>query len=422
MDSIHYLLVGGLFFLSLGKAKPESSPDQPPPLSIFVVGEGVPPLNTTVARTYPLNRSQGELMYRGAKAALEKSTDLAAFRSVLSLTGKDDAGDPALAEQIAREIIRQPRVLAVIGHATSETTRRAAHIYESAGIPLIMPIATASDVIEAPLSTRRPSRKLRNVFRLPPADDAVQAPAAGLFLTDYLAAKRLALIEDVTTGAGGYSIPLADQIARWFSQRQIVYRGQLNNQAPNLRDCAGAIKANGADTVLFCGYGSTAILLLEGLRNVYKATPPQQRPAILLSDGCLVQDIDPTDFRVRILFPHIGPSAVSTNTENGRILRDTFRSETSPHYGLLGYDAVLIIAQALLNLGNEPISRFSLDRQLHTHTVFVGIAGTYEFIDAENTRSSYDIYNIELTNNAVHFDLVRTIGSEELATFRKMQQ
>src|SRR5437660_2163638 len=102
-------------------------------------------------------------------------------------------------------------------------------------------------------------------------------------------------------------------------------------------------------------YGSTAILLLAGLRNAYILVQTDQRPTIVLTDGCLVQDLDPSGFRVRVLFPHIALRSGITNSEDDTILQETFRVETPPHYGFLGYDAMLIIGQALSTLGNTPI-------------------------------------------------------------------
>ncbi len=59
------------------------------------------------------------------------------------LAALDDQGDPALAQERARQVIAHPRLIAVIGHFRPETTAAAAPIYRGAGIPLIAPLLPA---------------------------------------------------------------------------------------------------------------------------------------------------------------------------------------------------------------------------------------------------------------------------------------
>jgi ABC-type branched-subunit amino acid transport system substrate-binding protein len=403
-------------------SKSDRLQDQPAYLNIVVVGEGVPPLNRGVTRASPLNKSQGELMFKGVSAALERSAEFRPFKSFIKLISFDDAGDPQLAESIARKIIKMPNVLAVIGHATSETTHHAASIYESAGIPLIMPIATSAEVMLGQGASKDKPRTLRNAFRLPPADDAVQAPAAAWFVQQELKTKRLALVQDVTSGAIGYSAPLLEEITSHLSLDLSVSQVLFDKSNSIPGDLGAGINTHSVDTVLFCGYASTAKSLLDGLRAAYSSIPTNQRHTVVLTDGCLDSNLDASGFSVRILFPHLTIQSGITNFLDATILHDTFPNTPAPHYGLLGYDAMLIIGQSLSALSNSPVSRFSLTRQLHTeHAVFSGVAGTYEFVGGDNIRSSYDVYEVCTTNGNCKLTLIKTVALDDLKALQRAQ-
>ena len=55
----------------------------------------------------------------------------------VALVALDDSGDPELAQAVARSLVIDPAVVAVMGHWTAETTATAAPIYAAAGLPFI---------------------------------------------------------------------------------------------------------------------------------------------------------------------------------------------------------------------------------------------------------------------------------------------
>ncbi len=59
------------------------------------------------------------------------------------LVALDDGGDPALAQERARQILTYPHLIGIIGHFRPETTQAAAPIYRAAGIPWIAPLLPA---------------------------------------------------------------------------------------------------------------------------------------------------------------------------------------------------------------------------------------------------------------------------------------
>lgn len=66
--------------------------------------------------------------------------DLGDYR--VSLVAMDDFGDPTSAQEVARSLVLDPAVIAVVGHWLPETTETALPIYQAAGLPFI-PAGTA---------------------------------------------------------------------------------------------------------------------------------------------------------------------------------------------------------------------------------------------------------------------------------------
>lgn len=82
----------------------------------------------------------------------------------------------------ARVFVEDSTVIAVVGHAGSQTTLLAAPIYRDAGVPLIIPTATARELRDTP-----------GLFMLAPTDDAVGAFIVDAAL-DSLRGRRIALM------------------------------------------------------------------------------------------------------------------------------------------------------------------------------------------------------------------------------------
>ena len=172
---------------------------------IVVIGDGVPSPQKPTKRYIPLNRSQGIAMWDGVKTAFDKSPRLKKLKELIELKPYDDGGNPEDAVNYAKEIQLNPKVLAVIGHAISETTRYAGWIYEQSGIPLVMPIATSPNVVFPPHKKPEEKNRIKNAFRLPPSDLSMQAPAVAYVAREIAKAKKIYLIRDVSKGAKEYS-------------------------------------------------------------------------------------------------------------------------------------------------------------------------------------------------------------------------
>ena len=386
---------------------------------VMVVGDGVPPVDKDNARIWPLNRAQGEAMYKGVLAALNDSPSLKSLTSIIQIEGKDDRGDPERAAELAEELRRNPRVLAVIGHATSGTTLHAVWRYNQAGIPIIMPIATSPELMYHPKKTGLEEHRFRNVFRLLPSDDKGQAPAV-THLIRKLGLKKVYLINDATTGAWEYSRPLRESLEPYIRKEVLNKLTEVQRETTDFTKLASSIQAQNADSVVFCGYATTALELLGGLDQIYAGVSREKRPTIILTDGCLIPDLDAKGFNLYLTFPHVEIPDCADKRDL-EILREISNHTKRISYEVFAYDAMLILGSAIQTLReNGIVDRKSLIDYLNSSKVFVGTAGLYEFEKGENRMAQYDIlHNVDTGQlGQCKFEVNEVVTAQKLQEIR----
>lgn len=362
-----------------------------PPFIIAVVGDGVRS-EAPATRDHPLNNAQGLAMGEGAFAAAEKSPSLGVARKYVRPVGYDDGGSVSEAARIARQLQADPRVLAVIGHATSGTTRAAASLYAEAGIPLLMPIATSPYAVYRLGAKIAPIHRLRNCFRLPPVDDPIQSRAVAYVAREVAHSSRCYLFRDISEDAAEYSEPLFKRLEMLLADA-IVRKRAINRDDPNILSVAQSVQASKADLVVFCGYGTTAQELLHALRLTYERVAVRERPKVLLTDGCKTRDVDPSGFDVYVTFPLPDLNSADLPIPRDlRILRGAVRRSSEESYQSLGYDAMLMIGHALEDCVHQEVSRRCLLTALSNAYDFRGAFSEYDFKDGENVRSHYYVY------------------------------
>jgi branched-chain amino acid transport system substrate-binding protein len=414
--NIGFVLIITLCGCNKSEPKAQSSKDKEKFL-VMVIGDGVPPIDMSQIHPFPINTEQGEAMYNGAFAALNESPNLKDVNSIVEICGIDDRGDPERASQIAKEIRYNSRVLAVIGHATSGTTLHSAWVYEQAGIPILMPIATSPDVMYPPKKTHLEAYRIRNAFRLPPSDDKGQAPAVA-HLVWKLGLKKVYLLSDITEGAKEYSKTLRDSLEPYIRKEVINKKIEVAREKTNFAELARSIRAQGIDGVIFCGYGTTSLELLDALNEAYGETSHEERPKIILTDGCFIPNLNAKGFNLYLTFPHVG-TPEKADKRDVEILK-RISSKTQPiSYEAFGYDAMLILGSAIKKCKAEGVvDRQSLLLQLNSVEVYTGTSGLYEFENGENRLAQYDIFHLTDKKEVgkVMFEL------DEVVTDRRLQE
>ncbi|MEF2145044.1 MAG: branched-chain amino acid ABC transporter substrate-binding protein [Desulfovibrionaceae bacterium] len=144
--------------------------------------------------------ADGNDIANGARAAIDvfKAQGGIEGYSDIVLYAEDTACDPKQAVAAANKLISE-EVVGVVGAYCSSSTIPASATFDPEGILMITPASTNPQVTE---------RGLQYMFRVCGRDDH-QAPSAVKFMTDYLQAKTIFIVDDKTT----YSQGLAEEVA-----------------------------------------------------------------------------------------------------------------------------------------------------------------------------------------------------------------
>jgi ABC-type branched-subunit amino acid transport system substrate-binding protein len=424
-----------------------------PKLKILVIGEGVQPDTGSERRIYPINRAEGFAMRQGVEwatndPAVRRILDLVEFVYIDDFGRRDDAG------KLARTYQMDPSVLAVIGHASSGTTLVASGYYEEANIPLLMPIATS------------PSIATRTAFRLPLNDSVGQAPALLSLIRDHLKLSRVYIVQDVGSDASFYTSSL-DKAFRTLLPSAMFWGHTRVNLETAFADTVRVARENRAEVIVFIGYGSTAIRLLDAVNHAY-ARSPEAAPVVVLTDGCINLELRPGDAEVYLTAPlpdlrasvmvargseasaastERVPAAISdsaalvrtdsTSTvavpvvslaprlerspqspcdgEAAKRLRSRLQPEAVPNYHVFGYDAALILADGVAKCRDDGIVSRTCVREMIAESRELGVCTEYVFRNGENVNGAYYAYRLATVDNKLDFVPVVEFTSRALA-------
>ncbi|MGE4469535.1 MAG: branched-chain amino acid ABC transporter substrate-binding protein [Desulfovibrio sp.] len=188
------LLLSGLLLAGCGgeEKKAEETAGAEQALPVLKIGS-ISPL------TGPYS-ADGNDIANGVRAAIDVVTAQGGIEgfSDIRLFAEDTACDPKQAVAAANKLISE-EVVGVVGAYCSSSTIPASATLDPEGIFTITPGSTSPKVTE---------RGLQYMFRICGRDDH-QAPAAVKFMTDYLDAKTIFIVDDKTT----YSQGLAEEVS-----------------------------------------------------------------------------------------------------------------------------------------------------------------------------------------------------------------
>ena len=210
----------------------------------------------TIGFVAPLTGDQaphGEDMRNGAQLAVEQANArgevIPGYR--LALYALDDQRSPTQAVAAAKKLVADPNVVAVIGHLNSSCTMPASAVYHEARLLQITPVSSNPQI----------SRQGFDTFYRTCATDDLQGPAAALFAVKDLGAKRIFILDDMTTYGRG--------LANEFQKKVVALRGEvLGHEGITQGDKEFAplltkIKALKPDLVFFAGMFPEGALLIK---------------------------------------------------------------------------------------------------------------------------------------------------------------
>jgi branched-chain amino acid transport system substrate-binding protein len=186
----------------------------------------------------------------GARLAVEKhNADTPDCK--VELVEFDTEGDPAKATPVANQVAADASFLGVIGGHFSGETRATTPTYEQAGLAMVSPSATATDL----------STKGWKVFHRVVGNDASQGPAAGKYIKDILKAQKVFIVDDGTA----YGAALAEEVSKAVGTP--VGTDKVQEKQTNFSATVNKIKTAAPDAVFYGGYTNEAAPLLKQLRQ-----------------------------------------------------------------------------------------------------------------------------------------------------------
>jgi branched-chain amino acid transport system substrate-binding protein len=166
----------------------------------------------------------------------------------------DTEGDSEKATEIAPQIIDDPRIVGLVGPASSGETKATGASFDQAGLVSVTPSAT-----NVTLTTSGWKTFFRGL-----ANDAVQGPSVARYLMQTAGSKQVCVVDDSTD----YGLGLADAVRRALgsaadpSCKIEVKRGDKDFSA-----AVTQIQTSAPDAIFYGGYYTEAAPLLTQLRN-----------------------------------------------------------------------------------------------------------------------------------------------------------
>ncbi len=214
----------------------------------------------------PLTGDQAQIgidMCNGVELAIEMANDFAKQSAVsgttplqFSISRQDDQHNPSQAVNIAKKLVSDTDVVAVVGHFNSSCTKPSSAIYSEAGMTQITPASTNPDLS---------SQGFKTFFRVC-ATDEVQGPSGAVFAVNKLGAKKIYVIDDKTT----YGKGLADAFEKKARALGVEIQGHegITQGDKDFTPLLTKIKPLAPDLIYFGGIYPEGSLLLRQMRSL----------------------------------------------------------------------------------------------------------------------------------------------------------
>jgi len=202
--------------------------------------------------------STGQAMLNGARLAVEQAMArgdiLPGHR--LELVALDDQRSPTQAVTAAKRLVADPDVVAVVGHLNSSCTMPASAIYHQARMLQVSPVSSNPQI----------SRQGFDTFYRTCATDDLQGPAAALFAVGELGARKIFVIDDMTTYGRGLANEFAKK-ARALGVKLLGHEG-ITQGDKDFTPLLTKVKSLAPDLVYFAGMFPEGALLIKQRRDL----------------------------------------------------------------------------------------------------------------------------------------------------------
>lgn len=323
--------------------------------------------------------SAGEDILHGAELSAKKINAAGGVDGKkIKIVSQDDACSAQTAAQAAQKLISQ-NVVAVAGSYCSTAALPELAAFHRAGIPFVMDASTSPEITEQGFA-----EAFRTIFR-----DDEQGPFVAKFITGYLKAKKVAVLNDSTT----YSKGLADQTVKGLKAAgaSVVYNNALTPGQSDYTSVLTKIAQTKPDVMYYSGYFAEFGLLVKeakqlGLNFQLMGGDANNDPTLIKTAGAAAKGVLIDTAPLAQFLGGAAKDYVSTYTTN-------YGNAPGP-YSAYEYDAVGVVAAAIKKGGSTDSKKITA--ALHNLGDYGGITGTFHF-DAKGDRKpvSYIIITVK---------------------------
>lgn len=306
-------------------------------LSLAACGRGGDTL--VIGVTGPFSQPRGVSMKLGAQLAMDEINKAGGVDGrKIELVFQDDSASTDAAVRIAAQFRGDKRIVAVIGHLTSDPTAAAAPIYNGDGHPmaLISPSASAPALSE---------EGGRSVFRICPTDFAHGQALARHARNVLHASTAEILYENTTYGRGVAANFIAD-----FRQLggTIVGEDPYNKVIGSFEPYLDRLKQRGnSDVILIAGVRDGAERVLATLDSL------KMKNTVLAGDGVVGIEASGHAEGMYVSSAWLADRPDTVSQRFVAAYRAAFSGATPDHRGAGAYDIVHIIARAVAAVGDD---------------------------------------------------------------------
>lgn len=299
----------------------------------------------------------------------------------LEIVSLDDQHNPAQAVAMAKRLVSDRDVVAVIGHVNSSCSLPAAPIYQNGRMVQISPSCTNPEI----------SKKGYDTFFRTCATDDIQGPQGAEFAVRKLNAHKVFIIDDKTT----YGKEVADQFEKEIISLGAVVLGHegITQGEKDFTPLLTKVKALAPDLIYFGGMYPEGALLVKQAKSLGLETK------WLAPDGLYVTTfIELAQEDAEGVYCTFFGADVN-KMDSAKDFIETYKNrfgQMGP-YGAYAYDAANIIIEAIRRTGKK--DRQAILAEVRNTKDFSGIIGVTNFDEKGDT--TLRLIGVFLVNNRV---------------------
>jgi branched-chain amino acid transport system substrate-binding protein len=314
----------------------------------------------------PFSQARGLSMKQAAQLAADEVNAQGGVRGrKLQLLFVDDSGNEDVAVRVAREFYDNPRVVAVLGHLSSNASIVAGHIYGSGSTPLTMITPSASSPDLSGLS--------RYVFRVTP-NDLHQGEQLARFARQQIGARRTGVIYINNDYGRG--------LRRAFTATFANLGGEIIEEDPylpattSLEPYLERMRSRGVDLLMLAAERPGAELALREMARLGLRWPVVGGDALsgIETLGSLAEGIH---YSAVYMPEQPGPRNAAFVAAYAR----AYDGQRPDHRGAGAYDIVHLLVRAIAQVGSDrsAIREYVAQVGAGGRNTFEGVTGTIAF-------------------------------------------